>query len=218
MGRKHPLLPQFHESWEKVPLLWIDVETTGLEDDAQVVEIAMIRFEGGKFVDEESSLIDPRMKIPGDASAIHGITNDMVKGMPSLVDFLDRPGCQEIVKGAQPCAYNERFDKKFVPRLWGEDWPWLDCMLLLQYDDAFVKGKGRHKLEEACKRHKIAHESHRAAGDALAAGKLFNKLAEKYLKPEMTLGEVLKRFEVARANQWFKFFEWQARQPPLEEK
>jgi DNA polymerase-3 subunit epsilon len=61
----------------------IDLETTGLDprrDD--IVAFAAIPFAGGEPKPGHVTLVNPRRPIPAAATAIHGITDDMVAGAP----------------------------------------------------------------------------------------------------------------------------------------
>ena len=57
-----------------------DLETTGLStENDQVVEISALKITGGEITDEFSTLVNPGIHIPYQASSINGITDDMVK-------------------------------------------------------------------------------------------------------------------------------------------
>lgn len=60
-----------------------DTETTGLGDDAEIVEICLINVYGGIML---NTLIKPIRPIPAEAIAIHGITNEMVEYAPTWND------------------------------------------------------------------------------------------------------------------------------------
>ena len=60
----------------------LDTETTGLYDDAEIVEISIIDENGGVLLD---TLVKPLKPIPAEATAIHGITNEMVATAPTWV-------------------------------------------------------------------------------------------------------------------------------------
>jgi DNA polymerase III epsilon subunit family exonuclease len=94
----------------------LDVETTGLSPwRDQIVEIAALRFAlDGSEIGELSQLVHPRRRIPEAARRVHGITNEMVHGMPSinvvLPEFLEfiADGCGVLL------AHNADFDAAFV--------------------------------------------------------------------------------------------------------
>jgi len=64
----------------------VDTETTGLGNDAEIVEISIINSDG---TDIFTSLVRPNMPILPELVAIHGITNGMVLNAPSWRDIHD---------------------------------------------------------------------------------------------------------------------------------
>lgn len=62
-----------------------DTETTGINPIvAKLVELSGVMFRGtGEVIQTISLLIDPEIDIPQEVIAIHGITNEMVQGMPT---------------------------------------------------------------------------------------------------------------------------------------
>ncbi|HHJ4165905.1 TPA: exonuclease domain-containing protein, partial [Raoultella ornithinolytica] len=57
--------------WLEEGFLFIDTETTGLGEDAEIVEICIIDSHGSIML---NTLIKPTKPIPDEAIAIHGIT------------------------------------------------------------------------------------------------------------------------------------------------
>jgi DNA polymerase-3 subunit epsilon len=215
----------FFRALATVPIVSIDTETTGTGDGDVPCEIALVRFEGGKVVATVGSRVNPGIPIPAEASAIHGISDDDVRDMPSAATWMATPEVREVLSGAQPLAYNAEFDRRMFPfhgcpDLLSSEWPWLDCMLMLWHLDRYVGGKGRHKLTSACERHGVKLEgAHSAVADATAAGELFYVLAPKVFaehKP-ITVGKALELTLACRAAKWADFESWKARQPPPSE-
>lgn len=71
-----------------------DTETTGTKIFRdKIVQIGAIRLKGGKSVKDESGvynkLINPEMPIPEEASAVNGITDEMVQNAPTIDEVLD---------------------------------------------------------------------------------------------------------------------------------
>ena len=93
-----------------------DLETTGLSTETdQVVEISALKVSGGEVEEEFSTLVNPGMHIPYQASSINGITDDMVKDAPdmehALKDFISFIGSSVLV------GHNiRRFDLGFIQR------------------------------------------------------------------------------------------------------
>ena len=61
-------------AWLAANALILDTETTGLGDDAEVVELAVIDCAGAVLLD---TLVRPSGPVPAEAAAIHGITDAM---------------------------------------------------------------------------------------------------------------------------------------------
>lgn len=107
----------------------IDCETTGMEDDSKVVEVGsldLVVSDGARSLgNPQSHLINPGVPIPAVASAVHHITDDMVKDAPKIGEV------HELYLGADVyVAHNSRFDQKYLGTL-GK--PWIDtyrCALI----------------------------------------------------------------------------------------
>lgn len=90
-----------------------DIETTGfLPRVDQIVEIAAVRFEGSKIIDSYSTLIEPPIQIPAEATKVNGITNEMVKGMPRVEYALEK--FAEFCANDPLVAHNAPFDVEFI--------------------------------------------------------------------------------------------------------
>lgn len=90
-----------------------DLETTGTKPkENMIVEVGAVLFDGACAVKGFGVLVDPGVPIPPDASAVNGITDDMVRGKPKieavLKDFADFCGDLPLV------AHNAPFDYKFL--------------------------------------------------------------------------------------------------------
>lgn len=67
-----------------------DLETTGLSPIADdIIELSGLKVENGKVVKKFSSLVNPGRPIPYGATAVNGITDDMVKDAPSIARVLE---------------------------------------------------------------------------------------------------------------------------------
>ena len=92
----------------------IDLETTGLDPEKdRIVEFAVVTIEVIRctLVNRVSCLTDPGIPIPPEASAIHHITDGMVRRQPQF-----GPSWAELVdEETIRCAHNARFDSAFVP-------------------------------------------------------------------------------------------------------
>lgn len=87
----------------------LDTETSGLDNQAEIVEISIIDQLGNVIFD---SLVKPKKPIPAEATAIHGITNDMVATAPSWADIHDEV-CL-IVSSKPLVIYNADYDIRLM--------------------------------------------------------------------------------------------------------
>jgi hypothetical protein len=83
----------------------LDTETTGLDDEARIVDIAVLGVGGEVLVD---TLINPGEPIPPDATDIHGITDAHVADAPTFGDVLVR--LTAALDGRRCLIYNESYD------------------------------------------------------------------------------------------------------------
>jgi DNA polymerase III epsilon subunit family exonuclease len=101
-----------HHSALNAAFTVVDLETTGLKPGAAgITEIAAIRVEGGRFVEEFHTLLNPGRRIPPMITQLTGISDDMVRNQPRIDDifynfnFSDRPFL---------VAHNADFDVNFL--------------------------------------------------------------------------------------------------------
>lgn len=99
---------------KEVKFACLDTETTGLSplDGGRVCEVAVSVTQGGRALEEFSTLINPQMPMHPDVIAIHGITNEMVKTAPVFADVL--PKLTAILDGCVVVAHNADFDLLFL--------------------------------------------------------------------------------------------------------
>lgn len=217
----------FVKPWDSVPTVWIDTETTGVKPGVdRAIQVALARFERGVMIGVVKRYVDPGIPIPIEATEVHGIRDNDVRGHPTIDQIFDTPEIREIIKDAMPGGYNCTFDRCFVAPQAFEDfhWPWFDCLTFVRAIDRYARGQGRHKLDNACIRHGISlPKAHDAAADAIACGELFYRIVPKAFElnnsmtPKgTTVGHLLKWQRITEANEWFRFHEWLSRQPDRE--
>lgn len=99
------------------PLAFIDLETTGVDVARdRIVQIAAIRLEPSGTRTPYDTLIDPGVPIPPESSAVHGITDEKVKGAPKFWQAAGR--LDDLLGGADIGGFGvSRFD---VPMLAAE--------------------------------------------------------------------------------------------------
>lgn len=94
--------------WIRKNYVIVDTETTGLGRDARIVEIAIIDCTGRTLL---NTLVKPMCEIPAEATAIHGITNEMVADAPIWAELM--PEVSELI-GDLWIAYNAKFDDRMI--------------------------------------------------------------------------------------------------------
>ncbi len=156
----------------------LDVETTGTEDDARVVEIAAVTgrfFEKGARIERTvNQLVNPGIPIPCTASAVHHITDEMVKGSPSLDDVMETFPVADLY-----VAHNAPFDRRFLPQLSAAPWA---CTLKIAYDqfeDAPSYGLQALRYWLGTPSPPVAGHAHRAMYDVWTLHGLFDDLRSR---------------------------------------
>lgn len=107
-------VPEKFKSLLGARTLIIDTETTGLESDAEIVEITVIDTNGNVLLDE---LVHPVNKVPAEATKIHGITNEMVEDARPWIEVLS--DLWNIIVNEQGvddkiAIYNSSYDVKLI--------------------------------------------------------------------------------------------------------
>ncbi|MFA6024132.1 MAG: exonuclease domain-containing protein [Candidatus Gracilibacteria bacterium] len=153
----------------------LDLETTGLSaQDDHIIEVAIVRFDHEKIVDEWSSLVKPSVSIPAFTMHLTGINNEMVKDAPSLAELkaiiLEKLGDYPIMGHFIP------FDIGFLnAKGFGLTNAPLDTCQLAQ---AFLAKEPSYSLEVLCQKLNICQVSaHRALDDVKANIDLFWRIS-----------------------------------------
>lgn len=90
-----------------------DLETTGWSSSIRMVEVGASRFRlGGECGEPFSTLVDPGVPISPTVTAIHGITDEMVRGAPSAPEALE--AFFGFAAGCVLLAHNASFDTAVV--------------------------------------------------------------------------------------------------------
>jgi DNA polymerase-3 subunit epsilon len=92
------------------PLAFLDLETTGVNlASDRIVELAIVKVMPDGSDIRKRRLINPQMPIPAEVSAIHGITNEMVKEAPLFRDIAN--DIRQFLDNCDLAGYNSnRFD------------------------------------------------------------------------------------------------------------
>lgn len=166
--------------------LFIDTETTGLDNKAEIVEIAIVDMDENIIFE---TLIKPSVPIPAQATAIHGITNDMVSSAPSFADVFNQ--VVEICSDKKLVFYNAAFDMRVIRQSLPESshnvflqvFGASHC-LMLRYSNYICVSRWQ-TLINACEQQSIDISdvaNHRASGDAIKTARLYKHMYKEGVK------------------------------------
>lgn len=147
----------------------------------RIVEIGAVRFVDGQVESVFSTLVDPLMSIPAGASAVNGITDDMVAGKPKVGDLLE--ALSDFCGDDILIAHNAAFDMSFLLA----DYKRFEVrtprgVVLDSYPMAkkVFPGLANYKLATLVQHLNIESNGfHRAEGDATYCAKLLLKIVER---------------------------------------
>ncbi|MDO8248379.1 MAG: exonuclease domain-containing protein [Rhodoferax sp.] len=158
-----------------------DTETTGLEPSAgdEIIQIGATRIVNGRLLRNETidQLIDPKRHLKPESISIHGITEEMVKGQPTIAQVL--PIFHEFCEDTVLVAHNAAFDMRFLQLKEAStgivfQHPVLDTLLLSALIHPHQES---HRLEAIAERLGInVIGRHTALGDAIVTGEVFLKM------------------------------------------
>lgn len=194
--------PELSAAWQERPLdqlayTVLDTETTGFlpEQGDRVVAVGAVHVVGGRVRPHEvfERLVDPRRPVPEAAVAVHGITDEMVRGQPPMEQVL--PELARFADDRVVVGHNVAFDLGFL-RLHEEragvrlDQPVLDTLLL---DAALHPDHADHSLDAVAARLGVdVTGRHTALGDALVTAEVLARLLVLLqARGIRTLGEAL---------------------------
>jgi DNA polymerase III epsilon subunit family exonuclease len=160
-----------------------DLETTGLFAGAcRIVEAAAVRFRGdGTELARLERLVNPGCTIPWQAMRVHGITDAMVRGQPTIAqvlpEFLEFLGADDTLL----LAHNARFDIGFLAAdvaklgLAAPSHAVLDTLAIARRR---LPGLRNHRLETVAAYFRVPAGRHRALADSLAVKEAFLRMTE----------------------------------------
>lgn len=159
-----------------------DLETTGTVPGVdQIVEIGAVRFDNGVVDGVFSTLIDPQRSIPPGASAVNGITDQMVQGKPKVESVLT--AFAQFCGDSLMVAHNAPFDAQFlisdIKKF--ESFSPLGLVIdTLPISRKVFPGMPNYKLGTLVQHLKIPSAGfHRAEEDATYCGHLFIELVKR---------------------------------------
>lgn len=158
----------------------LDVETAN-SDPKSICQIGIAVFKDGDLIETWSSLINPQSHFDFMNSAIHGITEEDVRGAPVIAEVKSR--LDQLI-GVNVVAIYSGFDKVALEKNFPQiDYSWLDITKVVRrtWEQVAYSGYG---LANVCRLNDIKIDKHHdALADAIAAGRvLICALNAKQLK------------------------------------
>lgn len=89
--------------------VFLDTETTGLDEQAEIVEIAILALDGACLL---STYIRPSIPLTSAAMAVHGITEEILANAPSWPEVA--PQVFTFLNGQTVVAHNADFDARML--------------------------------------------------------------------------------------------------------
>ena len=158
-----------------------DTETTGLNPMAgdEIIAIGAVRIVNHRLLryDTYEQLIDPKRPIDPMSQTIHGISNEMLRGQPTINEAL--PQFHEYCADAVLVGHNAAFDMRFLQLKEAQTdvrftQPVLDTLLL---SEVLHPNQESHALEAIAERLGVkVLARHTALGDALVTGEVFLRM------------------------------------------
>lgn len=97
------------QAWLAERPVFLDTETTGLDDYAEIVEIAIVDADGRTLL---NTLVRPQGQVPWEAVRVHGLTNERLQHAPSWPQVW--PQVQQALQGRLVAIYNAEYDVRLL--------------------------------------------------------------------------------------------------------
>ncbi len=147
----------------------IDLETTDLSYEyGEILEMAALKVRNGKIIDRYEQLVKPDDPIPPMATAVNGITDEMVADCPKLEDtmmeYLDFIG-DDIVIGHNCVSFDVNYIYKNAFEIYGV-WFSNNIVDTMRISRRLFKEEKHHRLKDLIKRYGLGDkQEHRGLSD-----------------------------------------------------
>ena len=170
----------------------IDIETTGGKFDSEsITEIAILKYDGEKILDQFSSLVNPEKEIDSFVKKLTGINNQMLKNAPKFFNIAKR-----IINITDDCvlvAHNASFDYRVLKtefRRLGYNYN-KKTICTVNLSKKLIPNKSSYSLGKLTKNLGIPlKRNHRALDDAIATFNLFKLLQDHDLEKKILKKEI----------------------------
>jgi len=207
------------DKWYQRRLVSLDLETTGVDYvKARIVQAAISTVGADQPGVHQSWIINPGIKIPAEATAIHGIDDaraaavgvEPKQALSEILDYLE----QIQKQGLALVVFNARFDISILHNeaLRNQLTPLDERVELLVVDPMVIDRRldrfrpGRRRLEDLCDHYRVpfqTDDAHNAETDALAGARLAWRMGQIIPELQVDLTELTRRERVwAEKSAW----------------
>lgn len=163
---------------------FIDLETTGLDLTARIIEVAVVHLDPGQLPRVAyTSRVNPQIEIPEKVTRITGISDADVASAPTWAEVA--PLVLAAI-GDRVCgAYNVPADFRWLSAECDREgydapaFPWVDAYVLARSEHCDKFARGGKRLADVARRRGIVVDAHGAAGDAVTTALLLPLLARE---------------------------------------
>lgn len=185
-------LPPLNMLLHKTPLVVFDLETTGLDHEAdRIIEIGAHKLLGGKLIAQFETLVRTDIERTEQNIQLTGITASMLQGQPTIDDVL--PRFLEFIEGGILVAHNAEFDIgmiKAAASRQGVDLEW-PCFCTLKMAQKLLPDLERRNLDALAEYYGLQFEArHRAIGDIKVLIGVLNRMLAKEASQLTTWGSM----------------------------
>lgn len=162
----------------------LDCETTGLDAVAdRVIEVGVMKFTTSEILDQFESLVDPGRPIPPESMKFHHISDEMVKGKPTLCELL--PRILEMIGPYPIVGHGIQFDVELIALACDQ----ANIQTRLRYNKqidtlrlARLYGQSPINSLEVLRKHFNVPEegAHRAMSDVIVNAEVFRHLSRNF--------------------------------------
>jgi DNA polymerase-3 subunit epsilon len=175
------------------PLVFFDIEATGTDPLAdRIVEIATVRVSAQGIEPARSWRIDPRVRIPVEASEIHGITNRDLEGAPCFADVADE--IADALRDADLAGFSiTRFDVRILAAEFARAGKTVDLAAARIVDAQVIfHQREPRNLGAALQfyRGRELHDAHGALADTIASLEVFAGQLDRYDDLDLDVAEL----------------------------
>ena len=176
----------------------LDLETTGLSPNYDsIIEIGIIKVKENKIVDKYNSLINPGFLINEYITSITGITNEMLKGKPKIIDL--KKEVLNFIGNDVLVGHNISFDVSFLQKEFNEELKneYIDT---LQFCRKLFKELSHHRLTDMSNYLEISRNEHRSMSDCLCTKELYDCIKEKMKNNGLEINDIFAKKNYSSKN------------------